>query len=171
MTESIHRNPSGPMIPCPQPESGSMHFQQQAETLTILKNYNKREDIMRKYFFGLGKISIVVGLVLLLAHGEVVFGQETNNTDSKSDAALKLRDQGPLTTEEKKKRFERRKRKVLENIGERRALLNDFESCIKSANFREDLKSCRNTNKKSLEALRAERREMRGKMREKRGKR
>jgi hypothetical protein len=127
--------------------------------------------MMRKYFFGLGKISIVVGLVLLLAHGEVVFGQETNNTDSKSDAALKLRDQGPLTTEEKKKRFERRKRKVLENIGERRALLNNFESCIKSANSREDLKSCRNTNKKSLEALRAERREMRGKMREKRGKR
>ena len=126
---------------------------------------------MRKYFFGLGKISIVVGLVLLLAHGEVVFGQETNNTDSKSDAALKLCDQGPLTTEEKKKRFERRKRKVLENIGERRALLNNFESCIKSANSREDLKSCRNTNKKSLEALRAERREMRGKMREKRGKR
>ncbi len=126
---------------------------------------------MRKYFFGLGKISIVVGLVLLLAHGEVVFGQETNNTDSKSDAALKLRDQGPLTTEEKKKRFERRKRKVLENIGERRALLNNFESCIKSANSREDLKSCRNTNKKSLEALRAERREMRGKMREKRGER
>ncbi len=126
---------------------------------------------MRKYFFGLGKISIVVGLVLLLAHGEVVFGQETNNTDSKSDAALKLRDQGSLTTEEKKKRFERRKRKVLENIGERRALLNNFESCIKSANSREDLKSCRNTNKKSLEALRAERREMRGKMREKRGKR
>jgi len=171
MTESIHRNPSGPTIPCPQSESGSMHFQQQAETLTILKNYNKREDMMRKYFFGLGKISIVVGLVLLLAHGEVVFGQETNNTDSKSDAALKLRDQGPLTTEEKKKRFERRKRKVLENIGERRALLNNFESCIKSANSREDLKSCRNTNKKSLEALRAERREMRGKMREKRGKR
>jgi hypothetical protein len=127
--------------------------------------------MMRKYFFGLGKISIIVGLVLLLAHGEVVFGQETNNTDSKSDAALKLRDQGPLTTEEKKKRFERRKRKVLENIGERRALLNNFESCIKSANSREDLKSCRNTNKKSLEALRAERREMRGKMREKRGKR
>ena len=126
---------------------------------------------MRKYFFGLGKISIVVGLVLLLAHGEVVFGQETNNIDSKSDAALKLRDQGSLTTEEKKKGFERRKRKVLENIGERRALLNNFESCIKSANSREDLKSCRNTNKKSLETLRAERREMRGKMREKRGKR
>ena len=118
---------------------------------------------MRKYFFGLGKISIVVGLVLLLATGEVVFGQETNNTDSKSNAALKLRDQGPLTTEEKKKRFERRKRKVLENIGERRALLNNFESCIKSANSREDLKSCRNTNKKGREVLRAERREMREK--------
>ena len=130
--------------------------------------------VMKKYFFdffGLGTMSVVAGLMFLLAHGEVVFGQGTNNTDSKSDAALKLRDQGPLTTEKKKKRFERRKGKVLENIGERRALLNNFESCIKSANSRENLKSCRNTNKKGMEALRAERREMRGKMREKRGKR
>jgi len=85
--------------------------------------------------------------------------------------AEELSDQGPLTTEKKKKRFERRKGKVLENIGKRRALLNNFESCIKSANSREDLKSCRNTNKKGREALRAERREMREKMREKREKR
>ena len=109
--------------------------------------------------------------MFLLAHGEVVFGQGTNNTDSKSDAALKLRDQGPLTIEKKKKRFERRKGKVLENIGERRALLNNFESCIKSANSREDLKSCRNRNNKGLEAFRAQRKEMRGKMREKRERR
>ena len=129
---------------------------------------------MKKYFFdffGLGTMSVVAGLMFLLAHGEVVFGQGTNNTDSKSGAALKLRDQGPLTTEKKKKRFERRKGKVLENIGKRRALLNNFESCIKSANFREDLKSCRNTNKKGREALRAEIRGMREKMREKREKR
>ena len=54
---------------------------------------------MKKYFFdffGLGTMSVVAGLMFLLAHGEVVFGQGTNNTDSKSDAALKLRDQGHL---------------------------------------------------------------------------
>ena len=61
---------------------------------------------MKKYFFdffGLGTMSVVAGLMFLLAHGEVVFGQGTNNIDSKSDASLKLRDQGPLTTEEKRK--------------------------------------------------------------------
>ena len=111
-------------------------------------------------------MAVVAGLMFLLMHGEVVFGQEANNTDSKSDAALELRDQNLLKTEEKKKRFERRKRKVLENIRKRHALLNNFESCIKSANSHEDLKSCRNTNKKGREALRAERREMREKRRE-----
>ena len=126
---------------------------------------------MKKYFFDLRTMAVVAGLTFLLMHGEVVFGQEADNTDSKVGAALKLRDQNLLTTEEKKKRFERRKGKVLENIEKRRALLNNFESCIKSANSREDLKSCRNTNKKGREALRAERREMREKMREKREKR
>ena len=120
---------------------------------------------MKKYFFDLRTMAVVAGLTFLLMHGEVVFGQEADNTDSKSGAALKLRDQNLLTTEEKKKRFEKRKGKVLENIEKRRALLNNFESCIKSANSREDLKSCRNTNKKGREALRAERREMREKMR------
>ena len=116
---------------------------------------------MKKYFFDLRTMAVVAGLMFLLIHGGVVFGQEANNAD------LELRDQNLLKAGEKKKRFERRKGKVLENIGKRRALLNNFESCIKSANSREDLKSCRNTNKKSLEALRAERREMREK-REKR---
>jgi hypothetical protein len=159
------------LIPCAQSEPGSTNFQQQAETLTILKNYNKREDMMKKYFFDLRTMAVVAGLTFLLMHGEVVFGQEADNTNSKSGAALKLRDQNLLTTEEKKKRFERRKGKVLENIEKRRALLNNFESCIKSANSREDLKSCRNRNKKGLEALRAQRKEMRGKMREKRERR
>jgi len=68
---------------------------------------------MKKYFFDLRTMAVLAGLMFLLIHGEVVFGQEANNTDSKSDAALKLRDQGPLTTEKKKKRFERRKGKVL----------------------------------------------------------
>ena len=134
----------------------------------------KMGDVMKKYFFdffGLGTMSVVAGLMFLLAHGEVVFGQGTNNTDSKSDTALKLRDQGPLTTEKKKKRLERRKGKVLESIGKRRALLNNFESCIKSANSHEDLKSCKNRNKERMEALHAERKEMREKMRGKRDRR
>ena len=105
-------------------------------------------------------MAVVAGLMFLLIHGGVVFGQEANNAD------LELRDQNLLKAGEKKKRFERRKGKVLENIGKRRALLNNFESCIKSANSREDLKSCRNTNKKGREARRAERREMREKRRE-----
>ena len=120
---------------------------------------------MKKYFFDLRTMAVVAGLMFLLIHGGVVFGQEANNAD------LELRDQNLLKAGEKKKRFERRKGKVLENIGKRRALLNNFESCIKSANSREDLKSCRNTNKKGLEAFRAQRKEMRGKMREKRERR
>ena len=120
---------------------------------------------MKKYFFYLRTMAVVAGLVFLLIHGGVVFGQEANNAD------LELGDQNLLKAGGKKKRFERRKGMVLENIGKRLALLNNFESCIKSANFREDLKSCRNTNKKGREALRAEIRGMREKMREKREKR
>ena len=120
---------------------------------------------MKKYFFDLRTMAVVAGLMFLLIHGGVVFGQEANNAD------LELRDQNLLKAGGKKKRFERRKGMVLENIGKRLALLNNFESCIKSANFREDLKSCRNTNKKGREALRAEIRGMREKMREKREKR
>jgi hypothetical protein len=142
-----------------------MNFRQQAETLTILKNYNQREDKMKKYFFDLRTMAVVAGLMFLLIHGGVVFGQEANNAD------LELRDQNLLKAGEKKKRFERRKGKVLENIGKRRALLNNFESCIKSANSREDLKSCKNRNKERMEVLHTERKEMRGKMREKRERR
>jgi len=119
---------------------------------------------MKKYFLNSRTMTVVAGLMFLLIHGEVVFGQEANNIDSKSDAALELPNQNSLKTEEKKKRFERRKIKVLENIRKRRAHLNNFESCIKSANSREDLKSCKNRNKERMEALHAERKEMRGKM-------
>ena len=118
---------------------------------------------MKKYFFYLRTMAVVAGFIFLLIHGEVVFGQEANNTGSKSDAALELRDQNLLKAEEKKKRFEKRKRKVLENIRKRRALLNNFESCIKSANSHEDMKSCKNRNKEKMEALHAERKEMREK--------
>ena len=120
---------------------------------------------MKKYFFDLRTMAVVAGLMFLLIHGGVVFGQEANNAD------LELRDQNLLKAGEKKKRFERRKGKVLENIGKRRALLNNFESCIKSANSREDLKSCKNRNKERMEVLHTERKEMRGKMSEKRERR
>ena len=120
---------------------------------------------MKKYFFDLRTMAVVAGLMFLLIHGGVVFGQEANNAD------LELRDQNLLKAEEKKKRFERRIRRVLENIRKRRALLNNFESCIKSANSHEDLKSCKNRNKERMAALHAERKEMRGKMREKRERR
>jgi chromosome segregation ATPase len=115
---------------------------------------------MKKYLLGSGTMAVGAGLVFVLMHGEVVFGQEASNTDSKSDAALELRDQRLLKVGEKKKRFARRKGKVLDNIGERRALLNNFESCVKSANSHEDLKSCRNKNKKRMEALHAERKKI-----------
>ena len=120
---------------------------------------------MKKYFFDLRTMVVVAGLMFLLMHGGVVFGQEANNSD------LELRDQNLLKTGEKKKRLERRKMKVLENVRKRRALLNNFESCIKSANSHEDIKSCKNRNKERMEALHAERKEMRGKMREKRERR
>ncbi len=124
---------------------------------------------MKKYIFDLRTMAVVSGLMFLLMHGEVVFGQEANNTDSKSDAALELRDQSLLKARKKMERLERIKRNVLENIGTRRILLNDFESCIKSANSREDLKSCRNENKKRMEALRVKRKEMKEKMKAERG--
>ena len=120
---------------------------------------------MEKYFFNLRVMAVVSGLMFMLVQGEVVFGQEANNAD------LELRDQNFSKEEGKKKRFERRKGKVLENIGKRRALLNNFESCIKSANSREDLKSCKNRNKERMEVLHTERKEMRGKMSEKRERR
>tara|TARA_B100002003_G_scaffold155629_1_gene144288 strand:+ start:984 stop:1397 length:414 start_codon:yes stop_codon:yes gene_type:complete len=125
--------------------------------------------MMKKYIFDLRTMAVVSGLMFLLMHGEVVFGQEANNTDSKSDAALELRDQSLLKARKKMERLERIKRNVLENIGTRRILLNDFESCIKSANSREDLKSCRNENKKRMEALRVKRKEMKEKMKAERG--
>ena len=37
---------------------------------------------MKKYIFDLRTMAVVSGLMFLLMHGEVVFGQEANNTDS-----------------------------------------------------------------------------------------
>ena len=125
---------------------------------------------MKKYIFGLRAMVVSVGLMFALMHGELVLGQEAKDTDLKSDAKLELRDQGLLKARKKIESLERIKRNVLENIGTRRILLNDFESCIKSANSRDDLKSCRNENKKRMEALRVKRKEMKEKIKAKRGK-
>jgi len=119
---------------------------------------------MKGYLFGLGAMLVSVGLMFTLMHGEMVLGQEANDTDLKSDAKLELRDQSLLKARKKMESLERIKRSVFENIGIRRILLNDFESCIKSANSREDLKSCRNENKKRMEALRVKRKEIKEKM-------
>lgn len=68
-------------------------------------------------------------------------------------------------------RFAKIKAKVLEKVNKKRGFLNDFESCVKSANTREDMKSCRQNHKKNMEALRAERKEMKEQRKERRGKR
>lgn len=57
----------------------------------------------------------------------------------------------------KGKRFEENKLRVLENLDKRIGFLNKFKSCVTSAGSREELKSCRMTNKKNMEAFRADR--------------
>ena len=68
-------------------------------------------------------------------------------------------------------KLEKVKGKVLERINKKRGFLNQFESCVKSANSREDLKSCRKNNKQNMKTLKAERKEMKEKRKGKRGKR
>ena len=58
---------------------------------------------------------------------------------------------------EKGKRFEENKLRVLENLGKRLGFLNKFKSCVTSSGSRQELKSCRMTNKKNMEAFRADR--------------
>lgn len=79
--------------------------------------------------------------------------------------------QGSASADEgegKGEKFEKIKGKVLERINKKRGFLNAFESCVKSANAREDMKSCRNNYKKNMEALRAERKEMKEKRKSRR---
>ena len=59
----------------------------------------------------------------------------------------------------KGKRFEENKGRVLENLNKKLGFLNDFKGCVTSAGSREELKSCRMTNKKNMEALRAARKD------------
>ena len=65
----------------------------------------------------------------------------------------------------KGKRFEENKGRVLENLNKKLGFLNEFKGCVTSAGSREELKSCRMTNKKNMEALRAARKEEREKRR------
>jgi hypothetical protein len=62
--------------------------------------------------------------------------------------------------------FETMKTKVLENIGKRREAMNTFESCVKSANSREDFKACRKAHRATMKKLHPK-----GKGEKKRGKR
>ena len=55
----------------------------------------------------------------------------------------------------KGKRFEENKGRVLENIGKKIEFLNNFKTCVTSASSREELKSCRMTNKKTMEGFRS----------------
>lgn len=62
--------------------------------------------------------------------------------------------------------FATQKAKVLENIAKRRSLLSELESCVGSANSREDMKSCRQKHQQELDALHPKRKEMKEKHRE-----
>jgi|TARA_Y100000294_G_scaffold98645_1_gene91736 hypothetical protein len=105
-------------------------------------NYNFKGDKKMKTFF--------VTLMMIVMVQGVAYGEENPGRENK---------------------LERIKEKVLGNIEKRRSFLNDFESCIKSANSREDLKSCKKENKKRMEAFRSEKKEKRKKMKEKKEKR
>ena len=73
--------------------------------------------------------------------------------------------------EGKGEKFEKKKGKILERINKKRGFLNDFESCVKSADSREGLKTCRKKNKENMQAIRAERKDKKEKRKEKREKR
>jgi len=57
----------------------------------------------------------------------------------------------------KSKGFEENKMRVLGNLDKKLRFLNEFKSCVTSAGSRHELKSCRMTNKKNMEAFRADR--------------
>ena len=54
----------------------------------------------------------------------------------------------------KGKRFEENKGRVLENLNENLGFLNAFKGCVTSAGSREELKSCKMTNKKNMDEFR-----------------
>ena len=126
---------------------------------------------MSKYFFYLRTLLVVAGFSLLLMNAGVALSQETSGNDSNSGNELGQPDQRESKSERKSKRFETKKAQVLENIGKKRAILDTFESCVKSANSREGMKRCRTSNKSSMETLRNQRKEMKAKRKEMKGER
>jgi len=126
---------------------------------------------MSKYFFCLRTLLVVAVFTLVLMNGGVVFSQETSGNDSNSGNELGQPDDRESKSERKSKRFETKKAQVLENIGKKRAILDTFESCVKSANSREGMKLCRTSNKSSMETLRNQRKEMKAKRKEMKGER
>jgi hypothetical protein len=54
----------------------------------------------------------------------------------------------------KGKRFEENKGWVLENLNKKLGFLNTFKGCVTSADSREELKSCKTTNKKIMDEFR-----------------
>ena len=57
--------------------------------------------------------------------------------------------------EGKGKRFEENKGRILENLNKKIGFLNTFKGCVTSAGSREELKSCKTTNKKIMDEFRA----------------
>ena len=126
---------------------------------------------MSKYFFCLRTLPVVAVFTLVLMNGGVAFSQETSGNDSNSGNELGQPDDRESKSERKSKRFETKKAQVLENIGKKLAILDTFESCVKSANSREGMKLCRTNNKSSMETLRNQRKEMKAKRKEMKGER
>ena len=121
---------------------------------------------MSIYFFYLRTLLVVAGFTLVLMNGGVAFSQGTSGKDFKPDTELGQPDQSELKSEIKSKRFEIKKAQFLENIGKRRVILDTFENCVKSANSRESMKLCRTSNKRSMETLRSQRKEMKAERKE-----
>ncbi|MZH45572.1 MAG: hypothetical protein F3739_00815 [Nitrospinae bacterium] len=60
-------------------------------------------------------------------------------------------------------KVEERKGRIIEHINKKRGLLDEFESCVKSAGSRADLKNCRKQHKDKMETMRSERKARHGK--------
>ena len=70
--------------------------------------------------------------------------------------------------ERRAENFAKMKSKVLEHIGKKRAALDTFEGCVKSANAKEDIKTCRKAKKEAMKSLREENKQEKEKFRSER---
>ena len=79
--------------------------------------------------------------------------------------------QGVASADEGERRsenFAKMKNKVLEHIAKKRAALDTFEGCVKSANAKEDIKTCRKAKQEAMKSLRSENKEKKEKFRSER---